>query len=804
MKTSVVKMSLVLAAVLVMAAGTANAVIIEIDTLDQSGLSAGNLSYPTGEATNGTVVVVPGGTTGTITDTVTLDEGVYAVAIRMQNDNPYDLVNVTINGQTFGATCADAGMTGTRYSSPLMTGGSAPYYDVVNIPSTGPYSIVIDPNTGGGSTVRLDSLILTPAQYDRIVEVDELNIKAFQWLSESRVDAGPDATTNGLFAWSDYVLSYGGIAQYSGAVELDAGRYSVGARANNSHAANIMRVTVPSATPSWQTLIPGAGGWGARDGNWVIDIPANGVYGVTVNIQPTSATRIDSLIFSKQQEPPYIELDELNWLDFAYLGNEAKIDVGGTGSGNGYVVYVLGAVGPGDITGVVNLQTVTYDVYISMNNDDATAVDVTIAGVGFSASESGTGYQEVYLGQLEVNTAGTSDVLVHVPNLGGGKAFRLDYIKLEEVLTVIAVCQDVELTLDDVTGEATLAPEAVDDGSNDPDGGDVTLELSQVDFDCDDLGDNTVTLTVTDDEEDTATCEATVTVIDTKPPFIDYPWPATYGNDSWECGATLDDFGVLEIRDNCGIASIVYSPELGTYFPVGTTNVSVTVTDTSGNVAGVGWPVIVEDRQPPSTWYPIPTEPNDPGECGAVVNYDDPEIYGIDAVHAVDNCGVASVVGVPGPGFFPVGVTHVVVTSTDIHGNINVAGFNVTVNDVEVPVLNGLSASPDVLWPPNHELIPITLTPDATDNCPVTVQVKDVESSEEPHWVGAGNTDLPDWVFVEDGPDVAVRAERTGWNRISPHEREGRIYTITATVTDAAGNESVDSAQATVTVPHNQ
>ena len=46
-------------------------------------------------------------------------------------------------------------------------------------------------------------------------------------------------------------------------------------------------------------------------------------------------------------------------------------------------------------------------------------------------------------------------------------------------------------------------------------------------FDCADLGDNTVTLTVVDDAGNTSTCESTVTVLDIVDPIVDCPAPVT-------------------------------------------------------------------------------------------------------------------------------------------------------------------------------------------------------------------------------------------------------------------------------------
>ena len=72
------------------------------------------------------------------------------------------------------------------------------------------------------------------------------------------------------------------------------------------------------------------------------------------------------------------------------------------------------------------------------------------------------------------------------------------------------VCQNVTVSLDPVTYVVTITPADIDNGSSD--NCSVSLSLSNDTFGCDDIGDNTVTLTVTDPSGNSVTCDATVTV----------------------------------------------------------------------------------------------------------------------------------------------------------------------------------------------------------------------------------------------------------------------------------------------------
>jgi probable HAF family extracellular repeat protein len=117
-------------------------------------------------------------------------------------------------------------------------------------------------------------------------------------------------------------------------------------------------------------------------------------------------------------------------------------------------------------------------------------------------------------------------------------------------------------------------------------------------------------------------------------------------------------------------------------------------------------------------------------------------------------------------------------------------GFRLTLpaepGDVTPPVIHGLSASPDVLWPPNGELVPIAVSVTATDDSgePPACTVTGVSSSEPDLSGEAG--DLPGDIVLGDALRVQVRAERL-------ESGSGRVYTLRVACTDAAGNAAADT-----------
>ncbi|HEU0173437.1 MAG TPA: endo-1,4-beta-xylanase [Blastocatellia bacterium] len=121
----------------------------------------------------------------------------------------------------------------------------------------------------------------------------------------------------------------------------------------------------------------------------------------------------------------------------------------------------------------------------------------------------------------------------------------------------------------------------------------------------------------------------------------------------------------------------------------------------------------------------------------------------------------------------------------------NTASVNVLVSNPP-PVISGLSVDKPVLWPPNHNMVPVRLSYNISDNCDAGLTPVITISSNEPvNGTGDGNT-CPDWQVI-DAHHVLLRAERSG-------NGSGRIYTITVTVTDSAGSSS--SSSVIVRVPH--
>jgi len=169
-----------------------------------------------------------------------------------------------------------------------------------------------------------------------------------------------------------------------------------------------------------------------------------------------------------------------------------------------------------------------------------------------------------------------------------------------------AVCQDVQVDADE-NCDGIVTPDMVDGGSTDPDGDPIVLTLDPPGPYA--LGVTNVTLTVTDDKGASDSCTATVTVVDTTPPMVTCPADIMVectepGGISASDPQLTDFFAAFMAEDNCD-GDLDVMNDAPTFFngPCegggGSTMVTWTATDDSGNMAQCSATVMVVDTTPP-------------------------------------------------------------------------------------------------------------------------------------------------------------------------------------------------------------
>ena len=207
--------------------------------------------------------------------------------------------------------------------------------------------------------------------------------------------------------------------------------------------------------------------------------------------------------------------------------------------------------------------------------------------------------------------------------------------------------------------------------------GSVTLQQSPTAGTLVGTGPHTITVTATDPSGNSSTATTTFTVADNTPPTITAPpnVVATTGAGATSCGVVISNatLGAATASDNCSSVTPIRSGvPAGNNFLVGTTTVSYTATDGSGNTTTVTQTVTVTDNTPPVITCPSSITVETCDAIGAVVSFPTPT--------ASDNCGVASVTASPASGStFPIGLTTVTATAIDAAGNRSTCSFTVTV-----------------------------------------------------------------------------------------------------------------------------
>ncbi len=238
----------------------------------------------------------------------------------------------------------------------------------------------------------------------------------------------------------------------------------------------------------------------------------------------------------------------------------------------------------------------------------------------------------------------------------------------------VAICKDITIALN-AEGSASIVAEEVNNGSSVTYGA-PALSVNPSSFTCANKGINPVTLTVTDFYNNTATCSATVTVLDNATPTIACPDGVTVGTNDG-CTATGVALGNPITSDNCAVASVTNNAP--TIFPLGNTSVIWTVTDTAGLTATCTQSVTVIDIDPPTIACPDSVTVGTNDGCTAT---------GVALGNPItsDNCAVASVTN-NAPTIFPLGNTSVIWTVTDTAGLTATCTQSVTVIDIDPPTI---------------------------------------------------------------------------------------------------------------------
>ena len=260
------------------------------------------------------------------------------------------------------------------------------------------------------------------------------------------------------------------------------------------------------------------------------------------------------------------------------------------------------------------------------------------------------------------------------------------------------------------------------------------------------LGITPVVWIVTDAAGNTVSATQLVTVSDTIAPLNNAPADVTVNTDLNLCTASGVVLGVPITGDNCTVAAVTNNAPVN--FPIGTTTVTWSVTDSASNTTLSYQLVTVNDNQPPSI-----TPPPDLVSNSCTIVLGNPTI--------TDNCGFTYSNNAPVS--FPTGTTTITWIASDTFGNTVSATQLVTFNDNTNPT--------------------------------ITIQDQNINVSTDLGSCFASGVDLGT-VIIND--DCGISSQTND----APLQFPIGITLITYTVTDTFGN--VTSSSQTVTVIDNE
>ena len=421
-------------------------------------------------------------------------------------------------------------------------------------------------------------------------------------------------------------------------------------------------------------------------------------------------------------------------------------------------------------------------------------------------------------------------VTLTVTDVNGNSSICAGSIKVEDNVAPSAVCQDVTIQLD-ASGNASISTSDVNNGSSDA-CGIASMSLSQTDFDCSEVGANTVTLTVTDVNGNSSTCTSTVTVEDNIDPTAICQDVTIQLNASG--AATLNttqvDNGSIDI---CGIANMSLSKTSFDCSEVGANPVTLTVTDNNGNVSTCSATITVEDNVVPVAVCQ---------DFQVILPLNGSYTLSVDDIDngSSDACGIATrVISQTAFTDAHLGTNVITLTVTDNNGNVNTCTSNFTLiaspptavcQDVTVylnaagqynmapSTIDNGSSSPygapltstisktgfscsDL--GPNTVTLTVTDAYNQTDACTSTVTVLDTVSPTaqcqnitlQLDATGNGMISVSD---IDNGSSDACGIATMSLSNTSFSCADVGANTVTLTVTDNSGNMSTCSATVTV------
>ena len=276
------------------------------------------------------------------------------------------------------------------------------------------------------------------------------------------------------------------------------------------------------------------------------------------------------------------------------------ITSGASGSGNGAVGYLVAANTGAARSGTMTIAGLTFTVNQAAGCSITCPANITVSNtsgqcgavVTYPAPTTTMGCGTVTCTPASGATYPVGTTMVNCTTTAGPTCSFT--ITVNDTQPPTITCP-ANITVGNTTGQCSATvnyttPAAVD---NCPGASTVCSPASGSTFP---VGTTTVTCTTTDAAMNTATCTFTVTVNDTQPPSIVCPANINTTANAMQ-GTTpgaLVNYAAPVVSDNCpGVGAPVCTPASGSFFAVGVSTVTCSVTDASGNSSGCSFTITV-------------------------------------------------------------------------------------------------------------------------------------------------------------------------------------------------------------------
>ncbi len=349
---------------------------------------------------------------------------------------------------------------------------------------------------------------------------------------------------------------------------------------------------------------------------------------------------------------------------------------------------------------------------------------------------------------------GTEETITLIADDGNGNTNTLTFdIKVVDKTSPTVETQDILVQLD-VFGSVTITPNDIDNGSTDTCGIE-NMSLDVTTFSCENIGENTVILTVTDVNGNESKATAVVTVEDlTNPTVATQDITVQLDADGLAniTAAQIDNFST----DNCSIATYTIDITSFDCSHIGENMVTLTVVDAYGNESQATAIVTVKDNMPPMAVAvdPFTVQLDEFGNAIFITVED------IDN-GSTDNCSIKSIT-VDKDTFTceDLGKNTVTLTVTDFSGNSSKATTVITVEDNIAPMFTTKDLTIELDQTGLIRVTPEEFINDSYDNCSIS----------------------------------SLSIDRTNFDCANLG-----VYTITLKVTDFTGNTTTKNATLTLT-----